>query len=1374
MKTPAIFRVGLRGKLAWMFLLTSLLPLLGVGYYGYSTTSESLSENMRISNQESLANIAGNVQAFLGQVPEDLRFLEGFYALQSFLQWRGIGEPYKTRDWGRDTRKAFASFLAARNIYSQLQVIANEGGELLRLDYDSESDTVSVAAESDLQDQRKQAYFQGALALEQGRVHATPLHLGQDLRGLSQPMLRYATPILDQDGARLGVLVLTLRGDSLIRLVQNNPGAEKQGGRLLLVDSQGQYLFHPERHLEWGRARNHGVLLDGEFPELSRAIAAAPRQGVLIGKGFLSVYQQLFPLAGGSDYWVLIKQIDSRRALQKVTDFRNLFILGVAVVIVLVLLFSHWFANRLSKPLLAVRDKLQSLSRGKPSAGEISYASQDEISEILQAERLLRESFQGVISQTQAVAAGNYHSEVKLLSEEDELGQALAHMTRRLREMSSQTSAQDWLKSGQAKLAGLLSGEQEVLELAKKIIRFLAIYVQAPVGVIYLVDESNPRDPVLKMAASHAFNQRRRLSNQFRLGEGIVGQAALEQEIIHLNRVPEDYLVIESGLGESAPHHVLVAPFMFEDKLKGAIELATFLPLQGNEKAFIETVLPAIGVALNTAESRLRMRELLAQTQAQSEELQAQAEELQSQTEELQAQQEELRQINEELEERTRLLERQQKEVETKNTELERAKGVVQAKAEELERASRYKSEFLANMSHELRTPLNSLLILGQILSENKTGNLTEKQVEYARTILSAGSDLLSLINDILDLAKVESGKMQVACEDYPLSELVNGLEAKFRHVAEDKGLRFGIEVEENLPPTLYTDPQRLRQIVNNLLSNAFKFTTQGGITLAIRRPAASPLLQQLGLAPARSLVIQVKDSGIGIPQDKLNLIFEAFQQADGTTSRRFGGTGLGLSISRQLSRLLGGDIQAESAEGQGSIFSLYLPEQMPKQAERKEPIPTAPMPAAPIGLAQAAEVSAAEIAETTQMKELGEIYDDRQNLHAQDKSILIIEDDRNFSRILLEISREKGFKCLLAEDGRTGLQLAREYRPNAVVLDVGLPQMDGWSVMEQLKEDPETRHIPVHFISASDHDQEARRMGAIGYLLKPVSMAEISEAFKRIENFIARGLRNLLLLSDQPKRQQEISALVADDKVSVTIAESQAQAWDRLQAGNFDCLVLDLDLENRSGLVFLEQLSGQDKLSKIPVILYADRDLDAGEEKALRQLEDALTLKAVRSPERLLDETTLFLHQVEATLPKEKRNMLRMVHDKEALLAGKRVLVVDDDMRNTFALATVLEDREMEVVVAKDGKEALSLLANEAPPDLVLMDIMMPEMDGYEAIRLIRNQDRFRKLPIIALTAKAMKGDKSKCIEAGANDYLPKPVDTDKLMSLMRVWLYR
>jgi CheY-like chemotaxis protein/signal transduction histidine kinase len=800
-------------------------------------------------------------------------------------------------------------------------------------------------------------------------------------------------------------------------------------------------------------------------------------------------------------------------------------------------------------------------------------------------------------------------------------------------------------------------------------------------------------------------------------------------------------------------------------------------------------------------------------------ELEAQAKTLRQSEELLKEQQEELQQVNEELEEKASLLAEQNQKVEQKNREVEGARLALEEKAEQLALSSKYKSEFLANMSHELRTPLNSLLILAKLLSDNKEKNLSPKQVEFAQTIHSSGTDLLNLINDILDLSKVEAGKMEVNALDVPIPEIESFTRRSFEQVGQQKGLTFTVDVQPETPHAIYTDGQRLQQVLKNLLSNAFKFTEQGGVTLTIRRAEkgkrfASRILDQADTVIAFS----VHDTGIGIPKDKQQLIFEAFQQADGTTSRKFGGTGLGLSISREIARLLGGEIRVESTPGRGSTFTLFLPSryvepEAPKGGDdsssrrrdrgdswgsdggssRGRPsgprgaVTTSPAPqrstaeaggwassGGGLATAPASEDDHDVVMSRDSLPKPDGFDDDREAIAPGDRVLLIVENDVNFSKILLEMAREKGFKGLCALDGDAGLKLAHAFEPDAITLDIDMPGMDGWAVLDRLKHHPQTRHIPVHIITGIRERQQGLKSGALAYLEKPVTKEALDDSFARIANFIDTSVKRLLVVEDDETQRQSMIELIQHEDVDITAVATAEEALRELATGRFDCMVLDLGLKDMNGFELLETVKANPKMWELPIIIYTGKDLSQAEETKLRKFAETIIVKDVKSPERLLDETALFLHRVEAKLPEQKRRMLERLHNADAVFAGKRVLVVDDDVRNIFSLTSMLEDHGMQVSFAENGKDALNMLRERQDFDLVLMDVMMPEMDGYDTTRAVREIPALKSLPIIALTAKAMKGDREKCIAAGASDYITKPVDTEQLLSLMRVWLYR
>ncbi len=974
-----------------------------------------------------------------------------------------------------------------------------------------------------------------------------------------------------------------------------------------------------------------------------------------------------------------------------------------------------------------------------------------------------------IASIAEQIAAGHFNLYFKTGSSTTGIYAAVQKMVKNLQQITSEQEQQNWLRRGQTQLSERMRGEQTILQLAENILQFITPYLDASVGAFYLLQLTEKKD-YLKMIASYAYTWRNNSNYEFQIGEGIVGQVALERKLFVTHKVPANYMLIQSGLGESNPHALLVAPILYENTLIGVIEFASFSAFTEAHLELLKLTRPAIAIAINMAQSRTQTQELLEQSQLQAEELRSQQEELQQTNEELQVQaaqlqdqQEKLRQVNEQLEERSQELEREQRAIQEKNVELEQVNLVIEAKVEELELTSQYKSEFLANISHELRTPLNSLLILSQVLTSNKEGNLTAEQLKYAQTIYNASADLLNLINDILDLSKVEAGKMEINLEPVALTQLITVLEDRFRLVAQEKGLKLVIQLANDLPPSLYTDEQRLIQILTNLLGNAFKFTAKGQITLAIHRPAQSTHLAKENLDTFNCIAIDIIDTGIGIPTEKQQLIFEAFQQVDGTTSRQYGGTGLGLSISRQLVHLLGGEIHLQSKEGEGSIFTVYLPEQLPTKPTSIEPEPPPVITSSPSPITL--PVVLAKPPET--------VEDDRDNLQESDKFLLIIEDDLTFAHLLMKTAHEKAFKCLVATEGQSGLQLARKYQPHAIILDIRLPEIDGWSIMEQLKADSHTRPIPVHFISGTDSQQIAKQRGAIGYCLKPVSREGLYDVFNNIDHFITKTVKELLILSDELNHQQALMKIVKSSDIHVTLAMIGREVYPMLQGCEFDCVVLDISVEPDKGIHLLEELYPELHLRQMPVIIYAERDLTTLEESILKTYLDELIVREAHSPEKLLDEVTLFLHQIESHLSQSQQQLLHQIHEQQNCLVGKQVLLVDDDMRNVFALAAALEKEGIEILVAHDGHHAIQQL--QAKPDIamVLMDIMMPKIDGHDAIRQIRAQPQFRQLPIIALTAKAMKADRTKCLEAGANDYLAKPINIHNLLSLLRVWLH-
>ncbi len=936
-------------------------------------------------------------------------------------------------------------------------------------------------------------------------------------------------------------------------------------------------------------------------------------------------------------------------------------------------------------------------------------------------------------------------------------------MIRNLKDTTIKNNEQDWLKTNLAKFSRMLQGQKDMLTVGRLILSELASVVSAQHGVFYVMEgqkeepetKEQGNEMYLKLLASYAFRNRKNMGSRFKLGEGLVGQAALEKERILITNAPEDYVQVTSGLGEAKPCSIIVLPVLFEGEVKAVIELSSFEKFSPVHQAFLDQLVESFGIVLNTIEANTRTENLLRQSQSLAKELQSRQEELQT--------------TNLELQEKAKLLAQQNAEVERKNTEVEQARQALEEKAEQLAITSKYKSEFMANMSHELRTPLNSLLILADQLARNAEGNLLPKQVEYARTIHASGHDLLALINDILDLSKIESGTVTVDVAPLQFEDLREYVERTFRHVAEDKGLGFEIEMDPALPGNLFTDSQRLEQVLRNLLSNAFKFTEKGSVTLSMAAVTTGWNPENETLNHARSVVaFSVTDTGIGIAPEKQQIIFEPFQQADGSTSRKYGGTGLGLAISREIARLLGGEIRLASALGQGSSFTLFLPQTyVAMRSLRKESVPGRPeiLPGAPDSANQAA------LFLTPGPVDLP-VEDDRGTLGPADRVLLIVEDDPTYARLLVDLAHGQGFKAVVSQRGSVALGLVRELKPAAVTLDLHLPDLDGWHVLDRLKLDLATRHIPVHVISIEQDLAPAMAQGALGFLTKGQTRESLQRAFEQLRDFVERPVRHLLVVEHDTAETASLQEIIGNGDVKATFVANGKDALSALQSAKFDCVVLDLGVPDMPGLELLEQLKNSAQTGPLPVIVYTAAELPPEQSARVRRLAESVLVKDARSPERLLDQTALLLHRNVARLPEHQRKMLERLH--QGVLEGRKVLVVDDDIRNIFAMTSLLERFNMRVVSAENGQEALRLLAEQRDIDVVLMDIMLPTMDGYATIRAIRELQGWKDLPIIAVTAKAMKGDREKCIAAGASDYLCKPVEMEQLRSTLRLWLQR
>jgi signal transduction histidine kinase/DNA-binding response OmpR family regulator/CHASE3 domain sensor protein len=918
---------------------------------------------------------------------------------------------------------------------------------------------------------------------------------------------------------------------------------------------------------------------------------------------------------------------------------------------------------------------------------------------------------------------------------------------------AEQLRQQAWLRGGRVQLGEALIGQNSFVELGTQALAFFARYLDMAVGALYV-----HRAGRLQRVATYAFDAAQAEERvNVRFGEGLVGEVARERRMRLLENLPEDYLQVSSAIGQGQVRTALIVPLEESRELNGVLELGFLRSLRERDQELLGVLSGVLGSALAAVDYRQRLQEALADSQRLNEELHHRQEELRASNQELEehasalkesqasleAQQAELEQSNERLAEQAQMLERNRDQLNVRNHDLQQAQCLLEARAEELQRASRYKSEFLANMSHELRTPLNSSLILSKLLSDNPQGNLTAEQVKYAHSIHAAGNDLLLLINDILDLSKVEAGKLDLRLEPVNLARLAETLRGMFAPLAEQKGLQFEVRCASDLPTSVITDGQRLEQVLKNLLSNACKFTEHGDVILSLERDGD------------HHLRFAVTDTGPGIEASQQGLIFEAFRQAEGA----HGGTGLGLSISRELARLLQGELSLVSEPGHGSCFTLRLP--LVRQS------PTPPKPQAGGGFVSSGPPQLPWLPASV-------FPDDRQQPRGSERCVLVIEDEPLFAQILYELAHELNYRCLVAQGAAEGQAIARTYRPDAILLDMRLPDHPGLSVLERLKQDPLTRHIPVHIVSVEDRKEVAEQMGAVGYAQKPVSREELKAVFARLEARMAQQVKRVLLVEDDAEQRDSVTRLIADDDIEIHAVARGEEAMQRLREQSFDCMIIDLDMPDIDGRELLARMAAEELCSFPPVIVYTGRELDHAEEAELLRYSRSIIIKGARSPERLLDEVTLFLHKIEAEMPVERQKILRQVRNRDKAFEGRTILVVDDDVRNIFALTSALEEKGATVEIARNGREAVDKVMADMGIDLVLMDIMMPEMDGYEATAQIRRDPRFARLPIIVVSAKAMKNDQERCLRAGASDYLAKPIELDRLFSLIRVWLPR
>lgn len=1350
----SLLNSGIGRSLFIWFMVLALIPLGGLGWFAANNSRESLEYMEKVFRQDRLYLQANYITEFFD---EKLRHLNFQAFLPENLEYIEVMQVARTKS-GKglvDFISGFAWSQLATQYGNQLKEFQTSYGysNIFLLDGSGEvffsTRSSGLLGKNILTEPLRETNLGKAILRAEASNQPTTADLEQNrLYGEGDTLFLVRT-IIGNDGSTKGVVVLQLSLEPLFEFLANRSiTAGTRESYLVGTDRLMRSWSRLEKGAAIGRQTVDTLLIrqwlnetgNNKIHEEIESLGIAPHGPDDSYRGYgntevLGQYTHLPILTRLGIEWILVTEVSAAEVLDTSTHLRN-DVLIVLVLVALMVIFAAGFISwRLVSPLIRLTQWADTIRSGNFDKKVIASAD----------------------------------NEVRTLIE------AFSNLVDTMRENKTQEEKENWLKQSVSQLNERLRGERDMVELGNGLLSFMADTLGASVGVFYVAAEGD----ILRRVAGYAHEERKSLGVVIAKGEGITGQVLVEKKPIILHQLPEDYILVQSGLGSSPPRILMAYPCIFNDRIEAVIELGSFTPFTPLHLQFLNLSAEGIAIATAACTSRLVLQQMLSKSREQSDsleqqgvalnesnqKLQRQAETLKASELRLQQQREELRVSNEELEAQAQQLEEQKEEANRKNEQLQMAQLDLEKKAEEVARASKYKSEFLANMSHELRTPLNSLLILSKSLAENEDGNLSESEVKDAEIIHNSASDLLGLINQILDLAKIEAGRMEIFPEHMSIKEMVAGLEQQFRPVAKKSGLEFTLEVMDQTAESIFTDREKVGRIIKNLLANALKFTSKGGVTLRIAPPHPSSVPKGGGRFRDGTVVIEVQDTGVGIPPNKHKIIFEAFQQADGSTSRQFGGTGLGLSISSQLARLLGAEIQLESMLGQGSVFTLFLP---PLQQEGKvtdAPPKRIPEVFKPIEQPDSF-VPSAQSAQS--------IVDDRDEIAKGDRVMLVIEDDSNFARIIINMARKKGFKCLRAEDGETGLILASQYLPSSIILDLGLPGMDGWGVLDSLKTNIETRHIPVHIMSAMDDTLEGLKKGAVGYCTKPVSKSHIEEAFAKMAHFAGGGVRKLLLVEDDSDSRHATFKLLDGKDIEITQVGTGSEALKLLAEKSFDCMILDLGLPDMSGFDFLDRVKEDTSRPPPPVIVYSGQDLSRPEYDRLKAYTDSFVVKGVESSERLLNEVILFLHRVERDLPDEQRIMIRKLHDQEDVLSGKTVLIVDDDVSNLYALVRQLERKEMKTVMATDGSKALATLEKNQAIDLVLMDIMMPVMDGYETMKQIRQQHKLKELPIIALTAKAMSDDKRKCLDAGASDYLTKPVDMQKLFSMMRVWLHK
>lgn len=1355
---------GLQAKFAALFYLVSLGAMLVIGWYGYQSAKTAYRQAALDLAKSYTEEVAVHINGFLHRSHDDLEFITNNYALQRHSYWMDIGEEEKREQYHQIVADTLRGFAVSYSYDFKIRIITNNGLEHIKILRNPVNGLVHVSPEDELEDESHRDFFIQTMQLPKGQVFTSALELNIERSKIiipHLPVLRFATPLIGGNDVRYGVVEITTFADYFFKYIRN-ANHNQQGRVFYLIAPNGDYLFHSDTEKCFGTQLGHQASFEQDFPSLL-AQMKAQQKGVLSDAKHIITYQTIYPTSTNKEnYWLLVGVVPEAFALAELRSFQYSFAGLALLVAILVFITTRYFLGNLMRPLEFVTRQLQSLGRGEVKVESVAYSGKDELHDMLDSTQTLIVNMERLAQQADAIGKGDFSSQVEVLSEQDRLGSAINNMTTMLRAAKQEDQNRNWRRDGLVQLSNALTGDLTSAQLADVSISLLGRYLLAGRGVFYSYDMT---EQVLDLLGSYMYSERNCIGSRFKLGEGAVGQVAREKKPIILTTFNLEQSPIVTGTSSSTPLYTYTYPLLREDYLLGVIELASFSHFDELHILFLQDATAIIASFLYIVQQREQIKKLLTISEAaekaaldqsmrlqqanalmeeQQQQLQQQTEELQQTNAQMEEQQQQLQQQTEELRQTNAQMEQAQQQLEQQNRRLVESQQELDTRAKQLELSSQYKSEFLANMSHELRTPLNSIILLSKMMANNSDQHLNEQEAHHAEIIHSAGQELLRLINDVLDLSKIEAGRMELHIGTISSQDLLTELYSLFEHTAKEQNLAFNID--DKLHGDFVSDMNRLSQIVRNLLSNAFKFTKTGGITLSIEHSNN----------PQYPIRIAVKDTGIGIAEEKRKVIFEAFQQADGSISRQYGGTGLGLSISLRFAQLLGGTIELNSAVGQGSEFALLLPETLSANA------PTQMQQIDPKDLRDHEQIYISDLKNH-------QVMDDREHIIQQDSVILLIDDDPLFAQALLEINRKQGYKTLLAATGKEGLALAQRYQPNGILLDLGLPDMEGGAVLHELKTQHALADIPVYIVSAREKDAALLQEGILGYLQKPVDVQQISKAEAELLAFIRQAaVQTILVVENGSITAEQVSHLITN-KVTVLKTTDTADI-DTLMAEHPCCLAI-IDLGNQGTT---QALAVAKKLRHINTamnfVFFGQHPLSDEEDANMHQYSDSIIIKAPQSEQRLLKNIERFLTKASQNSDDSNVANAKNQTSSDNRLAGRHILVVDDDARNLFVITAALEKEGAKVSGVLNGKRALEFLQKQSV-DMIFMDIMMPEMDGYQTITSLRNNPLFSKIPIVALTAKALTADREKALAVGANDYLAKPADYDVLIRMAMLW---